>query len=36
MADKKKTKNVKVRDLSSTKQIKGGRDAASGLPTGKR
>jgi hypothetical protein len=36
MADKKKTKKVKVRDLSPTKQVKGGRDAASGLSTGKR
>lgn len=35
MADKKTTK-VKVRDLSPTKPIRGGRDAASGLPTGKR
>jgi hypothetical protein len=36
MADKKKTKKLKVRDLPAAKQIKGGRDASSGLATGKR
>jgi hypothetical protein len=38
MAEKKKTKKVKVHDLSPTKQVKGGatRDPASGQATGKR
>jgi hypothetical protein len=39
MATKKKStskRSVKVRDLRPTKSPKGGRDAASGLPTGKR